>query len=278
MEQTKLNTTCQFFQDFSDMAEENVKLSKEKGRGKTARGWLTIVYPESAPEGWTDKLSQLGMQAIISPLHDKDVNATKEQKKAHRHVLLLWEGPTTRKNALSYVEMIGGVGCIPCASVRGSARYFCHLDNPEKARYKKEDVITIGGIDYDFIVNSDSDDMLVFFDIVDFIERNHLISYRKLMLYCRFYREDWAKLLLTKYRENVFRYMRSFEQDLLDGRNAFDPKYIKEREDAFESGETVEINNVELSGYILSDQEIENARNGIAEMREVKRRKDKPKV
>lgn len=273
MDNLKFNSVCQFRLDFAEMADENDKLSRQKGRGTTSRGWLTLVYPESAPEGWKDKLASVGMQAIISPLHDKDLNATKEQKKPHYHVLLYWEGPTTRNNALKYVEMIGGVGCIPCASVRGSARYFCHLDNPEKAQYSKDDVKTICGLDYNLIITSDSDDMLAYFDIIDFIERNHLISFRKLMLYCRSYNTDWAKLLLTKYRENVFRYMRSFEQDLGEGRLAFCPEYIKEREDAFESGSVTEIKNVELSGYMLSDAEIENIRNRTSEMQVQKKRK-----
>lgn len=61
-----------------------------------SRYWITVVYPESAAENWIEILNLSGLQAIISPLHDKDVNATGEIKKAHYHVMLMWDGPTTK--------------------------------------------------------------------------------------------------------------------------------------------------------------------------------------
>ena len=98
-----------------------------------SRGWLTLVYPESVKYDWIQILEDIGQQAIISPLHDSDINqGTYELKKPHYHVLLLWDGPTTEKNAKGVISLIGGVGCFACMSVRGSTRYFCHLDNPDK--------------------------------------------------------------------------------------------------------------------------------------------------
>ena len=66
---------------------------------KKSRTWLTIVYPESAPANWKTMLAEIGVQAIISPLHDKDKNVTGEFKKPHHHVAMVWEGPTTYSNA-----------------------------------------------------------------------------------------------------------------------------------------------------------------------------------
>lgn len=189
------------------------------GISKKSRTWLTIVYPESAPEDWLSKLSEIGVQAIISPLHDKDLNADGEIKKPHYHVAMIWEGPTTLSNASHYVEIIKGVGCIPAATLRGSARYFCHLDNPEKYQYEKADVRTIGGIDYETIINSVSDDMLLLYDIFDFIDEHRVLSYRLLLRYCRVYRQDWARLICTSERENVFRYIRSYEDDIVKDRD-----------------------------------------------------------
>ena len=72
----------------------------------TSRGWLTEIYPESELAGWRETLSYMGMQAVIGPLHQYDVNANGKPKKPHYHVLLLWEGPTTYNNALNVVKMI----------------------------------------------------------------------------------------------------------------------------------------------------------------------------
>ena len=47
------------------------------------RNWAFVLYPESAPEDWRERLQQTGLQCCVSPLHDKDVNDTGGPKKAH---------------------------------------------------------------------------------------------------------------------------------------------------------------------------------------------------
>lgn len=185
-----------------------------KNENKKSRAWLTIVYPESAPEGWRDKLSECGMQCLISPLHDKDVKAdTGEIKKAHWHVVLIWDGPTTYGNAHGYVEQIGGVGCIACASLRGAARYLTHEDDPDKYHYNKADVQTLGGVDYEGIISTPDDEMSDLIKIFDYIEHNEIISFRVLLRRLLVEQPRLAKLVLSTQRENVWRYLRSYEYD-----------------------------------------------------------------
>lgn len=183
-----------------------------------SRGWLTVVYPESEIEGWRDKLSMLGVQAVISPLHDKDINANGEEKKPHYHVLLMWEGPTTFTNAKRYVDIIGGVGCLKCATVRGSVRYFCHLDNPEKYKYSLEDLETIGGVSLQEIMLSDSDETLILKKMYDFIFLYRIDSYQEFINYCSMNEPDWFHLVSHKFRENIWKYIRSIEYDIKRGR------------------------------------------------------------
>ena len=59
----------------------------EKRKGTRSRGWACIVYPESAPENWTETLNEAHIETLISPLHDKDVTAEGSPKKPHYHVL-----------------------------------------------------------------------------------------------------------------------------------------------------------------------------------------------
>lgn len=184
------------------------------GKNEKSRGWLTEVYPESEISGWIDNLSYMGMQAVVSPLHDKDVTAVGEPKKPHYHVLLLWDGPTTYNNAKNVVEMIGGVGCLKCISMRGSVRYFCHLDNPEKARYNIDDLTQIGGIDITKIIMSESDEDLMLNDMFEFISENGIYNYKGFVDYCRYEREDWFRLIIHKHRENIWRYLRSNEYEI----------------------------------------------------------------
>lgn len=181
---------------------------------KKSRAWLSVVYPESAVEGWRDLLAQRGCQCLISPLHDSDVNADGEAKKAHWHIVLVWDGPTTYSNAREYIDLIGGVGCLPCASLRGAARYLVHLDNPDKHQYSTDDVQVIGGLDYRELCESASDALLTLYEIMDYCDAYCITSFRQLVIYCRNNRPDWARVILTSQRENIWRYLRSLEHDL----------------------------------------------------------------
>ena len=68
-------------------------MAEKKTRGSDrTRNWVVIVYPESAPENWRSHLDDLHLEWIESPLHEFDVNADGEVKKAHWHVLLLFGG------------------------------------------------------------------------------------------------------------------------------------------------------------------------------------------
>ena len=63
---------------------------KDKRTGDNARVkvWTFIVYPESVKENWREILDEMHIQWVESPLHDKDLNATGEAKKAHRHIMV----------------------------------------------------------------------------------------------------------------------------------------------------------------------------------------------
>lgn len=178
-----------------------------------SRGWLTILYPESMEQDWEEKLNQIGQQFILSPLHDGDINADGSKKKNHYHLLLLWDGPTTFNTAMKIVTYIKGVGCLPCATIRGSVRYFCHLDNPEKKRYSVKDMKQSGGLDIDKFMLSETEENEILKDIFCFIRVNHVESYADFVDYCRIYQDEWFKLIMHKHRENVFRYIRSIEYD-----------------------------------------------------------------
>lgn len=172
------------------MADEK----KASGRGRT-RNFATVVYPESAPDGWQEILSQQFVPAFISPLHDKDVNPTGEPKKPHYHVVLMFDGVKTREQAQDIISKINGVGCEVIQSIRGYARYLCHLDNPEKAQYKQEDVRSLCGADYPGTIGLVTDKYKAIGEMIDYCEDNGIYSYSELLKYCRMERFDWFRVL-----------------------------------------------------------------------------------
>lgn len=161
-----------------------------------SRNWATIVYPESAPENWKDILGELKMEAFVSPLHSEDVNPDGEIKKEHYHVLLMFPSVKTDKQAAEVFNTFGGVGTEQVASLRGYARYLCHLDNPEKHIYDTKDVLSFGGADYYSVITLVTDKYLVLSEILDFCDENHIVYYSELIRWCRQNKFEWFRALV----------------------------------------------------------------------------------
>ena len=102
------------------------------------RNFATVVYPESAPENWLERLDGLHVPAFVSPLHNQDINPDGSPKKPHWHILIMFAGVKTREQAQEVIDAIGGVGCESVSTVRGYARYLVHADNPEKAQEQED--------------------------------------------------------------------------------------------------------------------------------------------
>lgn len=162
----------------------------KSGVGRT-RNFAFLVYPDSAPANWLELLNDSHVPCFVSPLHDKDINPDGSQKKPHYHVLLIYEGVKTVDQVQAVRDEVGGVGWETVGSQRGYVRYLCHLDNPEKAQYNKDDVKAFGGLDYRSIVTLPTDIDSVLDDMTVFIERNLVFSYREFSSYCRDYKPDW---------------------------------------------------------------------------------------
>lgn len=164
------------------------------GSGRT-RNFATVVYPESAPTGWQDILIEQFVPAFISPLHNLDVNPTGEVKKEHYHVIIMFEGVKTNEQAKEIFDLIGGVGCERVQSIRGYARYLCHLDNPEKYQYRIEDVRSLCGADYTGTIGLATDKYKAVGEMIDFCIESGIVSYSQLLIYARQERYDWFRVL-----------------------------------------------------------------------------------
>ena len=183
-------------------------MKKNQGLGRT-RNYAFIVYPDSAPADWRERLSDEHVECLISPLHDKDVNPDGTPKKPHYHVLVLYSSVKTEEQANELRDKVGGVGRENVASARGYARYLCHLDNPEKAQYNPEDVIELGGADYQEITRRSADGVKLVGEMIDCIEENDFIWYDEFMRYCRHEKPEWFDALVTRNTYAVYTYMKS---------------------------------------------------------------------
>ena len=189
------------------------KTSKSSGAGRT-RNYATVVYPESAPDNWKDLLTEFFIPAFISPLHDRDINPGGEPKKPHYHVIIMFDSVKTVDQAKAVFEKIGGVGCEVIASIRGYARYLCHLDNPEKAQYDSEQVSCLCGSDYPGICSLVTDKYKVIEEMIDWCCENNCYSYVALMMYSKSERRDWFRSLCDNSTIVMKEFLKSLKWDI----------------------------------------------------------------
>lgn len=170
-------------------------MAERKASDARKRNFATVVYPESAPEDWRAILAGYFVPAFISPLHDKDLNATGEPKKAHYHVMLMFDGKKSEEQVKTLFESIGGVGLERVESLRGYARYLCHLDNPEKAQYNPSDVVSLNGSDYSYTIGIVADKYKAVREMIAFCKVNEIVSYAELLEYASVEQDTWFRVL-----------------------------------------------------------------------------------
>lgn len=110
--------------------------------------YATLIYPESAPSDWIEILKDFHIKALVSPLHNKDIDKDGNLKKPHHHIILIFEGLKSESQVQKIADQFGGVKVIPIHSLGAHSRYLCHTDDPDKAQYNREDVIEISGANY----------------------------------------------------------------------------------------------------------------------------------
>lgn len=165
------------------------------------RNFACVVYPDSAPSDWLDIISESKIPVMISPLHDKDFNPSRlpngepEPKKPHYHVMACYDNKKTMEQAKEFFDSFGGVGCEVVNSLRGYARYLCHLDNPEKAQYSIDEVKAFGGADFVSAIGLPTDKYKAIGEMMDWCTSENVVSYAELLMHARMHHSDWFRVL-----------------------------------------------------------------------------------
>lgn len=145
--------------------------------------WAFVMYPESMPIDWRDRLEKTGLPFAVSPLHDKDINPDGTPKKPHYHVITYYDNNTTQKNVIKNVtSLVNATIPIKLESMKGMYRYHLHLDNPEKYPYSDSERIFINNFDTSSVNSLTSTEIdSIKADILAFIEDNDILEYCDLL-------------------------------------------------------------------------------------------------
>jgi len=174
-------------------------MERKKSRPKDdrTRNWTFILYPESAPPNWRDVLDDKHISWIESPLHDKDDNPDGEQKKPHKHILLLFEGKKSYEQIKEITDELCATIPQKAASAMGLVRYMAHLDNPEKHQYSISEIIGHGGADVaEYLKPTKTVRYSLIREMMNFVEDNDITEFIDLAEHARNERfDDWFPLL-----------------------------------------------------------------------------------
>lgn len=161
------------------------------------RNWWFILYPDSMPENWKEKLEDLHVPIAVSPLHDKDLNPTGECKKPHYHVILTFKGNKSYEQIKEITDSFNSPKPESIIDIGGTVRYLIHRDNPEKYQYEERDIMCLNGFNIDNAFKpTDSQRFQYINEMCEWVDSTGTTEFSKLLDEARIEHFDtWFKVL-----------------------------------------------------------------------------------
>lgn len=199
---------------FMSQSKQSQSQTPKDGRTRT---WALVVYPESAPEDWKQVIADEHVPAFISPLHDKDVSGDGEKKKAHWHVLLMYNGKKSYKQIKDLTDRLNAPPPQPVKDRRGYARYLIHADDPNKHQYEQADVISFGGADYTQFMLGAADTDTAIGEMMAWCIEQGCCSFFRLSNYAKEYRPDWFRVITSSRTVFLTNWLKSMKWEIEQG-------------------------------------------------------------
>ena len=209
--QTNVNTPNKSNVTGQKKSKDELLQTEIKEKPQRSNTWTLLLYQDSAPENWEDKLKELHIPFIVSPLHDKDLKPDGTTKKPHYHIIVRFRSKKSFKQIKEGVcDPLGGPHPQPVFDFPMMVRYLAHLDDPEKAQYDIEDIEVYGNIDVkQYLYNHQEYQMEILKDILNFCEVYDITEYSTICNYARDERPGWFPYVTKIFRSTVDAYVRS---------------------------------------------------------------------
>ena len=117
----------------------------KKDKTKTRRV-VYLIYLDSVEPDYINIISSLNVKAVLSPIHDKDLNEDGTLLKPHRHLVVIFDGPITWQNAYDFGNDIKAYQHFQkLKSGSDMINYLTHdsYRGADKFKYSKDDIIYV---------------------------------------------------------------------------------------------------------------------------------------
>lgn len=192
---------------------------------KRTRNFMCIIWQESAPEDWYERLCAYHIEAFVSPLHDKDLHDDGTPKKPHWHVILRFKGVKADSQVIAIMKDIGekGVSIDPTGrdfyvqDFQKALRYHCHLDDLDKYRYDMNMERTTSSKDVIELMMDTKEEQDLIDEMLDWARRYKVKYFATLADYARKNREDWMRLIRKKNTIFLTNWFKSASYEMKEG-------------------------------------------------------------
>lgn len=185
-------------------------LPRKESKDGRYRTFVGMMYPDSRPDDWREILqNEFMIPYYISPVHSPEDDDTDEDrsKKQHYHIVLDLDN---RVDPEVPAAVFSAINCAKKFEVvidkRAQLRYLCHLDQPLKEQGLLPSDVEQFCVKKDYleIISSESDELTVIAEMMEFCNSQGVYSFSKLCMYAKEERRDWFRAL-AKYGAIIMR-------------------------------------------------------------------------
>lgn len=181
--------------------DDNIKSMRENAKNINGRSdrITFMLYPDSAPADWRSRLENTGVAIAVSPFHNRDIDRGKtEPKKAHWHVMALYEEPVLKSSAfLTFARALEGPNgpealstVVEIKHLNGLYDYLTHSTDKAredgKAQYDPKDILLFNGFEELYEQKLNEGRLVPVGDVViDLILKHRFMSVTEMLLYVK---------------------------------------------------------------------------------------------
>lgn len=207
------------YKDPEKQREAKRRWEEKNRKGTQHKTWMIIFYDESAPY-WRDELSEVGLECVVSPLHDKDVWTQTDEaknpehkagtyKKPHYHLLVEYPHAVTYAQVANDFSFLNTKNIKYAKSKRAMALYLCHLKDKGKAQYSSDGIVEFGGANWRDWCNEIEDLHSMMREMRAFCRDNNVFDFYLFWDWCDANNDEWSRALDVHCAYAMERYLKS---------------------------------------------------------------------
>lgn len=176
------------------------------------RLYTFIAYPDESHTDVNKALTELGLSALLSPLHSPEQTEDGKELKRHYHVMVQFSGKKTLDQMNDLISTLRnepyGVACTLAQKVADKAsliKYFVHDGYEGKEKFSYSQLEKIGAFKLE-VTDEIVTDTIV--EIISWCNAATCYKYSQVFDYAMAFKKEWLGILLSKRSYAIIQYLK----------------------------------------------------------------------